>query len=100
MWIEEVMPPLFITVPFDLFGEEVVQRCQNVAPLGVMAAIKLFELLHVTPGAVLGSNDRRDVRPVVIKAIDVTLLSEVTLDAADSLEGVRAAFPVIDDAGR
>ena len=59
----------------DRFGQAIVQRGQNVAPLGMMAGGELLGFLNVTPAAVAGRDNRGNHRPVMIEGIDVLLFS-------------------------
>ena len=82
----------------DRLGQEVVERSEDVAALRVVAVRELVRLLDVADGAVARRDDRRDVEAVVVVAVGVVGLRLVALHAADSLLGVGAAAPVLDDA--
>jgi len=84
---------------FDGFGEEVIERGEDEASLGVMALFEFLGFLGMTAGTVHGSDDGGDVGTIVIEAVNVSLNGLVAFDATDALDGVGASLPVVDDAG-
>ena len=85
----------------DRLGQEVVERRQDVARRGVVAAARTLR----TPSRGSGEQSRGVTTvaisgAVVVEGVDVALVGLMAFDAADALASVRAALPVVDDPRR
>src|SRR5262249_1078617 len=73
----------------DHFAEEIVERGEDLASLGVVAALLLVDLLLVAAAAILRRHDHRDRRPVVLERVGVGLLGALAAEAADLVLPMR-----------
>ena len=85
---------------FDGLGQEVIERGQDLAGLGVVAVLEFLRFGGVAACAVARGDDGGDQLAVVLEAVDIAVLGLVAVDAADAFLGVGAALPVVDDGRR
>src|SRR3974390_715020 len=79
----------------DHFPEEIVERGENFAGLGVMAALLLVDLLLMAARAILRRHDHRDKSTVVLERVGIAFFGAVAVVAIDTLLPVRAGAPLL-----
>ena len=83
---------------FDDLGEHVVERAEDVAGGGMMAAVELLDLFLVTLRTVLRRNDHRDDEILVHDRVFVVPVRLVAFIAADVRAEMLGMSPLVVDA--
>jgi len=84
----------------DGFGQDVIQRRQDITAGGMMAVGELLGLGLVAARTIARRDNGGDQRPVVIVGVRVALFRLMAFHTADTFGGVGAADPVVDNAPR
>ena len=81
------------------FAEEIIERGQNLPGLGMMAALLLVHLLLMTIPAVVGRDDDRYGRAIVLEGIGIARLSAMAVEAVDAFLPMDAGAPFFGERG-
>jgi hypothetical protein len=84
--------------PADHFAQQVVERAEDLAGLGVMRSLLLLELLLVALRAIERRDDDGDGRSVMLERVGLVRARRVTGDALDAAVEVRGLLLLLDDA--
>ena len=82
----------------DHLTQEVVQRGEDPAGVGVVRSVHLLEFRGVALGAVLGRHDERDRLTIVVERIGIAFLGLVTIQAIDPTLAMLAVVPLLGQA--
>src|SRR5262249_8608708 len=76
-------------------AEEIVERGEDLAGAGMMAALLLVDLLLMTARAVLGRHDHGDAEAVVLEGVRIAGLGAMAVEAVHALLAVGAEAPLL-----
>ncbi len=79
----------------DALGQDIVEACEDLARLGVVALGKFLMLFGVAACAVFGRDQSRDQHAFMSPGVDVAFLRLVAIDAADAELSMARASPIL-----